>query len=113
MMWQKCYSASVIDIQKCHLECLTKILATSMCILSGQRSQTMNLLNTNYMHIDENHCIFYIASLLKTTAPQGKSSIEMSSISNNYDQFQLRASKSHINTCQGGRNQRGGNNFAN
>ena len=27
----------------------------------------MSLLNTNYMHIDENHCIFYIASRLKTT----------------------------------------------
>ena len=27
-----------------------------MCISSGQRSQTMSLLNTNYMHIDENHC---------------------------------------------------------
>ena len=51
------------------LECLTKKLATLMCILSGQRSQTMSLLNTNYMHMDENHCIFYIASLLKTTRP--------------------------------------------
>ena len=46
-----------------------KVSNTLMCILSGQRSQTMSLLNTNYMHIDENHCIFYIASLLKTTRP--------------------------------------------
>ena len=51
------------------LECLTKKLATLMCILSGQRSQTMSLLNINYMHIDENHCIFNIASLLKVTRP--------------------------------------------
>ena len=51
------------------LECVAKKLATLMCILSGQRSQTMSLLNTNYMHIDENHCIFYIVSLLKTTKP--------------------------------------------
>ena len=51
---------------KMSLKCLTKKLATLMCILSGQ---TMNLLNTNYMHVDENHCIFYMASLLKTTRP--------------------------------------------
>ena len=51
------------------LECLAKKLATLMCILSGQRSQTRSLLNINYMYIDENHYIFYIASLLKTTRP--------------------------------------------
>ena len=45
------------------LECLT----TLMCILSGQRSQTMSLLNTIYMNIDQSHCSFYIGSLLKTT----------------------------------------------
>ena len=50
------------------LEFMIKKLAL-MCILSGQRSQTMSLLNTNYMHVDENHCIFYIASLLKITRP--------------------------------------------
>ena len=49
------------------LECLTKKLATSMCILSGQRCQTMSLLNTNYMHTDESHRIFNIAFLLKPT----------------------------------------------
>ena len=36
---------------KMSLECLTKKL------------------NTNYTHINEKHCIFYIASLLKTTRP--------------------------------------------
>ena len=45
------------------LECLT----TLMCILSWQRSQTMSLLNTIYMNIDQSHCSFYIGSLLKTT----------------------------------------------
>ena len=54
---------------KMSLEFLTKKLATLLCILSGQRSQTMSLLNTSYMHIDETHCIFYITSLLKTTRP--------------------------------------------
>ena len=29
----------------------------------------MSLFNTNYMHVDENQCIFYTASLLKTTRP--------------------------------------------
>ena len=52
---------------KMSLECLTKKLATLMCILTGQRSRTMTLLNTNYKHIDEHHCIFYLTSLLKTT----------------------------------------------
>ena len=54
---------------KMSLECLAKKLATLMCILSGQRSQTMSLLKSNYTHIYENHCIFYIASLLKTARP--------------------------------------------
>ena len=46
-----------------------KNLITLMSILSGQKFQTMSLLNTNYMHIDENYCIFYIGPLLKTTRP--------------------------------------------
>ena len=54
---------------KMSLECLTYKSATLMWILSGQRSQTMSLLNTNHMHINENHCIFNIASLLKITRP--------------------------------------------
>ena len=37
---------------KMSLECLTKMLATLVWILSGKRSQTMSILNTNYMHID-------------------------------------------------------------
>ena len=37
---------------KMSLECLTKTLATLVWILSGQRSQTISILNTNYMHID-------------------------------------------------------------
>ena len=41
------------------LECLTKNLATLMGILNGQRSLTLTLLNTNYMPIDENHCISF------------------------------------------------------
>ena len=50
-------------------ECLTKYLAILICILRGQRSQTMSLLNTNYIYIDENHCIYHIASLLRTARP--------------------------------------------
>ena len=51
------------------LERLTKHLATLICILKGQIFQTMGLLNTNHMHIVENHCIFYIDSILKTIRP--------------------------------------------
>ena len=53
---------------KMTLEKLAK-LPRLLCILSGQRSQTMSLLNTNYMHIDENHFILYTVSPLKTTRP--------------------------------------------
>ena len=51
------------------LEMITKILATFMCILSGQRSQTLSSLSCKYMFIDENQCIFYIPHLLKTSRP--------------------------------------------
>ena len=54
---------------KMSLECLIKMLATLMCILGGQRSQIISLFDTNHMHIDEDHCIFYISSILKTTRP--------------------------------------------
>ena len=47
---------------KTYLECLTKKLETLICILSGQKSQPMSLLNTNYMHIDENHCLLHSIS---------------------------------------------------
>lgn len=51
------------------LESLSKYLATLMCLLSGQRSQTLASLSKDYMHIDDNRCIFYIPELLKTSRP--------------------------------------------
>ena len=50
------------------LEICTKILAT-MCLLSGQRSQTLSLLQTNSMYIDDRRVIFYILKLTKTSRP--------------------------------------------
>ena len=50
------------------LEICTKILAT-MCLLSGQRSQTLSFLQTNSMYIDDSRVIFYIAKLTKTSRP--------------------------------------------
>ena len=51
------------------LEICTKILATIMCLLSGQRSQTLSLLQTNSMYIDDSRVIFYISKLTKTSRP--------------------------------------------
>ena len=65
MMWQKCYSTSITHIVKCLWNAWQKNLATLICILSGQISQTMSLLNSNYILIYENHCTFYLSSLLK------------------------------------------------
>ena len=41
------------------LEICTKILANIMCLLSGQRSQTLSLLQTNSMYIDDSRVFFY------------------------------------------------------
>ena len=51
------------------LKMLTKCLVTLMCLLCGQRVQTMSALRTDYMHIDSNSVVFYVPSLLKTTRP--------------------------------------------
>ena len=51
------------------LEICTKALATLMCLLSGQRSQTLSSLKMDTMYIDEHRSIFYISKLLKSTRP--------------------------------------------
>ena len=52
------------------LEPLTLKLCTLLCILSGQRAQTMASLHLGYMHSEEDSIIFYIPTLLKTTTPK-------------------------------------------
>ena len=51
------------------LEICTKILATIMCLLSGQRSQTFLLLQNNSMYSHVSRVIMYISKLTKTSRP--------------------------------------------
>ena len=51
------------------LEALTKKPCMLLCILSGQRSQTIPVLNLNHMHRDQSSHSFYIPRALKTTSP--------------------------------------------
>ena len=51
------------------LEILTKKLVTLLCLLSGQRSQSIQNLFTNYANFEENRCEFYIPVVLKTSRP--------------------------------------------
>ena len=51
------------------LELTSKILATMMCLLSGQRSQTLVSLSTDCMYLNNSGCVFYISKLLKTSLP--------------------------------------------
>ena len=41
-----------------------------MCLLSGQRSQTLASLSTDCMHLNNTGCAFYISKLLKTSSPK-------------------------------------------
>ena len=52
------------------LEIHTKKLATLMCLLSGQRSQTLGVLTLDAMHLTEMECTFYISKLVKTSRPK-------------------------------------------
>ena len=51
------------------LEQLTKKLTTLLCILSGQRSQTLSKLYIDHMHKDDNIFTFFIPKMLKSTTP--------------------------------------------
>ena len=52
------------------LELTSKTLATMMCLLRGQRSQTLASLSTDCMHLNNSGCVFYISKLLKTSRPK-------------------------------------------
>ena len=51
------------------LELLTKKLVMLLCLLSGQRSQSIHAIQTNYMKFSDNIYICYIPKVLKTTKP--------------------------------------------
>ena len=52
------------------VELTSKILATIMCLLSGQRSQTLVSLSTDFTYLNNSGCVFYISKLLKTSRPK-------------------------------------------
>ena len=41
-----------------------------MCLLSGQRLQTLASLSTDYMYLNNSVCVFYISKLKKTSRPK-------------------------------------------
>ena len=63
------YIMGLPPISSIDLKSLTFRVATLMCILSGQRSQTLGILDIRYMHIDSTKCIFFLQTLLKQTRP--------------------------------------------
>jgi len=63
------YIRSLPNNDELDLELLTKKLVTLLCLLSGQRAQTIPALKLNFANIDDQSATFYIASLLKTSRP--------------------------------------------
>ena len=51
------------------LEMLTKKLVTLLCLLSGQRAQSIAALHINFKHKSEDTFTFYIPKLIKTSTP--------------------------------------------
>ena len=47
------------------LDVLSKILATFMCMLSGQRSQTLASLSTDYVNLENTRCFFLHSHITK------------------------------------------------
>ena len=41
-----------------------------LCFLSGQRAQTIEALNTDFIYVDEEIFVFYVPLLLKTSRPK-------------------------------------------
>ena len=61
------YMQSLPDNQELMLELLTLKLCTLLCILSGQRAQTIAALHLDYLHAEQGMYTFYIPKVLKTT----------------------------------------------
>ena len=62
---KKCYFSG-----KTSLELTLKVLATTMCLFSGQRSQTLVHLSTDYMCLNNSGCVLCIPRLSKTSRPK-------------------------------------------
>lgn len=63
------YMISLTDNKELDLETLTKKLTTFLCLLSGQRAQTIGALQLDVFHYDDKLRTFYIPTILKTTRP--------------------------------------------
>ena len=59
-----------IPLENITLKMLSHKLVTLMCFLTGQRDQTLNSLDMNFMHRTEEKYIFYLPTLLKTSTPK-------------------------------------------
>ena len=51
------------------LKQLSHKLATLVCLLSGQRDQTISNHSINHMALTDDKCISYVTAILKTTRP--------------------------------------------
>ena len=63
------YIKTLPDVISMTLEDLNKTTATMLCLLSGQRSQTLGAISINHMFLDNNTVVFYISTLLKQSRP--------------------------------------------
>ena len=63
------YMNTLPDNSSLSLELLTKKLVMLLCLLRGQRSQSIHANQTNYMKFSNNKYICYIPKILKTTKP--------------------------------------------
>ncbi len=52
------------------LKQVTHKVATLLCFLTGQRNQTINELDIDFMHAGSDGLVFYIPTILKTTTPR-------------------------------------------
>ena len=61
---------SRISLENITLKQLTLKTVTLLCFLTGQRDQSINEIELNYMYKDEKQLVFYIPTILKTTTPK-------------------------------------------
>ena len=58
---------STISLENITLKKLSYKVATLLCFLTGQRDQSINEIDIEYMYKDDKQLIFYIPAILKTT----------------------------------------------
>ena len=63
------YLNSLASSEVLSLKWLSFRLASLLCILSGQRAQTIGAIHLDYMLIEDHRCICYIPEILKVTRP--------------------------------------------